>query len=155
MKLCEIVNMKKKFFKKYVIQKVKNIAFLICRQMSNQKVKKLNMGLSSSVKTICCQIIFSHFQNKELFFSYRTRMNKLKYNFKGKHCEEKCKCGQELTNLHLYECRILNNSLRTVTYSKLFDGRLCEMKYIIGILKENMKIHEEYTQDQDSSPLSH
>jgi hypothetical protein len=88
-------------------------------------------------------------------FSYRTRMNKLKYNFKGKNCEEKCKCGQELTNLHLYECRILNNSLRTVTYSKLFDGRLCEMKYIIGILKENMKIHEEYTQDQDSSPLSH
>ena len=82
-------------------------------------------------------------------------MNKISHNFQGNNIEDNCKCGQELTNIHLYECTILNNSNKTAEFLKLFDGRLCEMKYIAGILEQNMKEHKKFTQAQDTPPLSH
>ena len=87
-------------------------------------------------------------------FSYRSRMNNLKYNFKGNKIEEKCQCGEDMTNSHVYVCHALNNSKRKVQYSKIFDGRLYELKYVITILRKNLKKHERFTQAQDFSPLS-
>ena len=54
-------------------------------------------------------------------------MNILEYNFPGRQpVTEKCKCGEAKDNKHLYECQILNSSERTVTYDKIFGGRLIE-----------------------------
>ena len=77
-------------------------------------------------------------------------MNLLKYNFFGnQEVSEKCRCGLEMTNIHLYECENLNSSIKKVPYTKLFNGRICEMKYLIEILNENQKKHEQFTQAQD------
>ena len=81
--------------------------------------------------------------------------NNLKYNYSNTNILEKCQCEENVTNLHLYECRMLHESERTVDYSKIFNGRLCEMKYIIDILLKNQNKHERFTQAQDITPLSH
>ena len=83
-------------------------------------------------------------------------MNNLKYNFPGKEpVTEKCKCGEVMENSHLYECKILNNSEKKVSYDKIFSGRLIEMKNVINILTENEVKHEYYTQAQEVILLSH
>ena len=76
-------------------------------------------------------------------------MNKLSYNFQGSGKVELCQCEEEVTNSHLYEFKILNNIERKVLYSKIFEGRLCEMKYILNILLENQNKLELLTLAQD------
>ena len=88
-------------------------------------------------------------------FSLRARMNNLSYNFQGNSRIEYCQCKSEITNSHLYECKTLNNIERRIPYSKLFEGRLCEMKYIVKIFMENQNKLELFTQAQDISSLSH
>ena len=80
-------------------------------------------------------------------------MNKIGHNFKGNNIEENCKYGQELTTIHLYECTILNTSNRNVDF--FLNIWLCEMKYIAGILEQNMRERKKFTQAQDAPPLSH
>ena len=84
-------------------------------------------------------------------FSYRARMNKLKYNFSGSNNKEFCECESEMTNSHLYECPKLNSSIKKVPYIKIFENRLCEMKSILNILQENQETHDKFTQAQDNS----
>ena len=93
-------------------------------------------------------------QEQRTIFSFRARMNKLSYNFQGSGKVELCQCEEELTNIHLYECQILNNIERKVPYNKIFEGRLCEMKYIVNMLLENQNKVEIFTQAQDISSLS-
>ena len=83
-------------------------------------------------------------------FSYRSKMNNLQYNFPGNKLIEICPSGTERTNQHLYECLRLNSMAKRVSYNKLFEGRLAEMKYIVKILEEN-KIKFESPQAQNSS----
>ena len=69
-------------------------------------------------------------EDQRNIFSYRTRMNPLKYNYsENQQVSEKCRCGIEMTNIHLYECENLNSSIKKVPYTKLFSGRICELKY--------------------------
>ena len=95
-------------------------------------------------------------QDQMNLFSYRTRMNQLKYNFsENKQVTDKCKCGMDMTNSYLYDCKHLNNSLKKAPYNNIFNGRVCEMKYLIELLNENQKKHEVYTQAQDINLSSH
>ena len=94
-------------------------------------------------------------QEQRAIFSFRTRMNHLKYNYSSTNTLEHCKYGSEMTNIHLYEYKMLDNSERTVDYSKMFNGRLCEMKYLINILLRNLNQHDQFPQAQDHTPSSH
>ena len=95
----EIVNMKKKLFKKYVIQKVKNIAFLNLLANVKSKGQEIKYGPELQCQDYLMPNNVLTLPEQRTIFSKRARM-KLKYNIKGKNCEEKCKCGQELTTLH-------------------------------------------------------
>ena len=77
-------------------------------------------------------------------------MNKFQYNFPGTNEKEFCECGIEITNLHLYECAMLNRNKKTVPYMSIFESRLCEIIAILNILRENQEKHEKFTQAQDS-----
>ena len=80
---------------------------------------------------------FLTLKEQQEIFSYRTRMNKFQYNFPGTNEKEFCECGIEITNLHLYECAMLNRNKITVPYMKIFERRLCEMEAVLNILIEN------------------
>ena len=87
------------------------------------------------------------YEQREIF-SYRVRMNKLKYNFSNKYIDL-CQCQSTLDNEHLYECTLLNSDMKKYEYSALYNGTIKEQKYIINILINNMKKHEEFTLAQD------
>ena len=93
-------------------------------------------------------------QEQRAIFAFRTRMNFIKNNFKGNNSIEYCQCESEMTNKHLYECILLNNSEKKIPYETLFEGRLCELKYIVNILLENQEKPERFTLAQESKPLS-
>ena len=48
------------------------------------------------------------FSEQKLLFAYRSRTNKLKYNYSTNEELELCQFGVEITNEHLYYCRELN-----------------------------------------------
>ena len=149
-----ITLMKKHIFKKHVIKKVRNKAFQYLLAQIKSKGKGIEYGEELKCQGYLLPNTILTLEEQREIFSYRSRMNKLSYNYKGNKIEEKCKCGLQITNEHLYYCKVLNNSNKTVEYSKIFNGRLCEMKYVINILKENHKKHENFTQAQDISPSS-
>ena len=68
-------------------------------------------------------------------------MNNIKNNFKGNNLVEYCRCDSKLYNKQVYECIVLNNSEKKIPY----EGRLCELKYIVNMLKENQEKHERFT----------
>ena len=76
-------------------------------------------------------------------------MNNLSYNSQVNYTTEYCECKSEMTNNHLYECNILNSEKRRIPYEKIFEGRLCEMQYIINILIKNQNKFELLTLAQD------
>ena len=76
-------------------------------------------------------------------------MNFIKNNFKGNNSNEYCQCESEMTNKHLYKCIFLNKSEKKIPYETIFEGRLCELKYIVNILLENQEKHERFTMAQE------
>ena len=72
----------------------------------------------------------------------------LNYNYnKTEHCH----CETEMTNNHFYECEMLNRDDRKIPYEKIFEGRLCEIQYIINILIKNQNKFELLTLAQNST----
>jgi hypothetical protein len=125
----DISFMKKQTFKKYVMKKVNIIAFQYLLSRIKSKGQEIKYGQKLECQGYLLPNNILTLQDQRDIFSYRSRMNKLEYNYKGNNIEEKCYCGKDMTNIHLYECQVLNNSERKVQYSKIFDGRLCELKY--------------------------
>ena len=104
---------------KYLLSKIKS------------KGKEINYGNELKCQQYLKPNSILTFEQQISIFSYRSRMNKLQYNYPGNKRTETCPCGIELVNQHLYECQTLNSSEKKVNYSKIFDGRLNEMKYVV------------------------
>ena len=63
-------------------------------------------------------------------------MNHIQIYFPENKINQICQCETEMSNEHLYEYNLLNISKKKVDYSKMFEGRLCGIKYLVNILKE-------------------
>ena len=139
----EISNMRKQTYKKMVNEKVKLSAFQYLLSKIKSKGKEINYNSLFQCQGYLLPNNFLSLKEQREIFSYRTRMNNLKYNFPGSNDQEFCECGLEILNLHLYECKQLNSSIRIVPYVKIFERRLCEMKSIVNILipRKARKIH--------------
>ena len=84
------------------------------------------------------------FDEQKQIFAFRSRMNKLQYNYPGNKQTELCQCGVDMTNEHLYYCNVLNegNKLQD-KYEQIFKGNLTKQKLILDILEHNIKKHEQ------------
>ena len=151
----EITNMRKHTYQKMVNEKVKLSAFQYLLSKIKSKGKEINYNSLFQCQAYLLPNNFLSLKEQREIFSYRTRMNNLKYNFPGSNDQEFCECGLEITNLHLYECNQLNSTIRIVPYVNIFERRLCEMKSIVNILMKNQEKHDKFTQAQEISPLSH
>ena len=90
------------------------------------------------------------FSEQKLLFAYRSRTNKLKYNYPAYEELELCQCGVEITNEHLYYCSELNQgNIEQDTYERIFDGTFIEQKRILKILETNMTKHIKFTSAQE------
>ena len=151
----EITLTKKNYFNKLVNKKVKVVAFKYLLLKVKSKGKEIVYQKNLQCQTYLLPNNVLTIQEQRAVFSFRTRMNCLKNNYKGNNVVEYCQCDSEISNKHLYECMVLNNTKKKVPYETIFEGRLCELKYIVNILLENQEKHERFTLAQESYPLSH
>ena len=145
----EITHMKKHKYQTLVNEKVRTSAFQYLLSKVKSKGKEINYRSLFQCQEYLLPNNFLTLNEQREIFSYRTRMNKLKYNFSGNNDKEFFEYGVEMTNLHLYECLKLNRNNKTVPYVKIFERRPCEMKSILNILQQNQAKHNEFTQAQD------
>ena len=146
----EIAHMKKPLYQKLVNEQVVSSAFKYLLSKIKSKGKEIDYYNIFQCQGYLLPNTFLTLKEQCEVFSYRTRMNKLKYNFPGTNEKEVCACSIEMANMHLYECLKLNRNKKTVPYVKIFEGRLCEMKTILNILHENQEKHDKFTQAQES-----
>ena len=146
----EIPCMKKPLYQKLVNDKVMSSAFKYLLSKVKSEGKEIEYKNIFQCQGYLLPNTFLTLTEQRAVFSYRTRMNKLKYNFPGTNENKICECGTEMTNQHLYECSKLNRNKKTVSYVKIFETRLCEMKSILNILIENQEKHDKFTQAQES-----
>ena len=133
------------YFKRIVKKKVRTAAFEYLVKKIKSKGKKIKYKSDFECQAYLKPNKMLTLQEQRTIFSFRARMNNLSYNFQGNNQIEYCQCGKEMTNCHLYECKIFNQSDRRIPYNNIFEGRICEMKYIINILIENQNKFEVFT----------
>ena len=98
------------------MEKVRKKAFQNLVENIKSKGQEFKFGLELKCQGYLLPNSILTLQDQRNIFSYRARMSNISHNFKGNKIEEKCQCGQELTNIHLYECSILNPSRTIVEY---------------------------------------
>ena len=133
------------------LHKQRFFTFFLCKKLAyKSKGKEINYNNLFQCQGYLLPNNMLNLKEQREIFSYRARMNRLKYNFSGSNNKELCECKSEMTNSHLYECLKLNGSIKNVPYIKIFENRLCEMKSILNILQENQETHDKFTQAQDN-----
>ena len=73
-------------------------------------------------------------------FSYRSEMNEVSLKFKEYQEFKTCFCNEELNNIHICQCTILNNrEYPENKYEELMNGTLHKQKYFFNIMKKNLE----------------
>ena len=74
-------------------------------------------------------------------FSYRSDMNEVNLKFKNYQEYKICVCNEELNNINIFQCQILNideNSKHT--YRELLNGTLHQKKALLNKMKKNLEL---------------
>ena len=149
----QIKNMKNLNFQKIVKSKMEKRAHAYLINKIKSKGKGIDYGDCFKMQPYLMPNRILTLEDQIDIFSYRARMNNLKYNTKGTSEIEYCLCSQEITNEHLLCCNLLNKDKpHFYTYDEFLNGCLIKKKHIINILRNNMIKHLEFSQDQDKIP---
>ena len=141
--------MRKSQFKLLVSKKIKTLAFNYLISKVKSKGKEIQYGDDFRCQNYLLPNKVLTLEDQLNIFAYRTRMNNLEYNFASNNCLQVCVCKNQMTNEHLYSCRILNTEENNyILYNTLFQGTLTEKKKIIIILNKNMNKFEQITKAQ-------
>ena len=111
------------YFKRIVKKKVRTAAFEYLVKKIKSKGKKIKYKSDFECQAYLKPNKMLTLQEQRTIFSFRARMNNLSYNFQGNNQIEYCQCGKEMTNCHLYECKIFNQSDRRIPYNNIFEER--------------------------------
>ena len=146
--------MKKQAYMRNSDKKIRKYAFNYLKSKIKSKGNEIEYGEDLKCQAYLLPNNILTLEEQRIIFSYRSRMNQLKYNFQGTNYPEQCKCGTLITNEHLYYCKLLNNNkIVDLKYENICNGILQDQQTIIHILNQNMMKHEEFTLAQDC-PLS-
>ena len=146
----EIQVMQKSKYVSIVESKIRSAAFTYLKNSIKSKGKEITYGDLLGCQTYLLPNKILTFEEQKLLFAYRSRMNKLNYNYPGNKETQLCQCGEEMNNEHLYYCSVLNEGhVIQDKYEQIFNGNLTEQKRILDILEQNMKKHELSTSAQD------
>ena len=86
---------------------------------------------------------------KRKMFKFRTRMNLIPANFSSTNWELRCEkpCSENLTNEHIYNCKILNEKEENeIQYKNIFNGTIFEKIKAMNLMNqkyEKMKLKNE------------
>ena len=151
MSFDEISKMKQQAFMKIVDNKLRKTSLIYLKSKVKSKGSEIKYGNELKCQSYLLPNHILTLSEQREIFAYRSRMNNLKYNFPGTNDQEQCKCQNQLTNEHLYQCTLLNNNeIPDLPYENIFNGTIQDQKKIIHILNKNIYKHEELTLAQDS-----
>ena len=140
---------------KIVSIKLRKIASIYLKSKIKSKGSEINYGDELKCQAYLLPNYILTLSEQREIFSYRSRMNNLNYNFPGTNKEEQCICLHQLTNEHIYRCKLLNNEIiPDLKYENIFNGIVQDQKKILHILNKNICKYEELTLAQDN-PLSY
>ena len=100
----EIKILKLTHFMNIVKKKSEGVAFKYLLRKIKSKGKEIDFGSELKCQKYLLPNRILTWEEQVQIFSYRSRMNELKYNFGG---EDACICGIRLDNEHLMKCEIL------------------------------------------------
>ena len=144
----EIKVLKINYFMNIVKKNSQEIAFKYLHRKIKSKGKEIDFGSELKCQKYLLPNRILTWDEQVQIFSYRSRMNELKYNFGG---EDLCICGSRLDNEHLFNCEVLSEGKPSNTeYKLIFNGSIKQQKDIIQILNRNMKTLKKFTLAQDS-----
>ena len=88
---------------------------------------------------------FLTLEQQRTMFSLRCSMNKISPNFGDKQKQCGTSCGSIISNEHIYNCHILNNSEKPqYKYDKIYNGFLKEKVFVLEHMNRNMIRREQY-----------
>ena len=140
----QIKDMAKNKFKILVKEKCNQAAFayLIEKQKSGSKGREIKYSCLETADYLLPQARISIKDQREIF-SIRSRTNPLGANMgKIEYCETKC--GEILTNSHIFQCCVLNMENQNSDMDKVLNGCTSEKITCLRIWRENMKKREKY-----------
>ena len=141
----EIRKMKIQKYQNIVDSKIKIAAFIYLKSKIKSKGKEIIYGDQLTCQNYLLPNTILTFKEQKSIFSFRSRSNKLTYNYPGNKEKELCECGVNITNEHLYNCLMLNQGkIVEDNYEQIFNGTLSEQKQVLNILEQNMNKHEDY-----------
>ena len=121
---------------KYLLRKIKS------------KGKEIDLGSELKCQKYLLPNRILTWEEQVQIFSYKSRLNELKYNFAG---EDPSICGIRLDNEHLMKWEILcEGKPSNQEYSLIFNGSIKQQKDIMQTLNRNMKTLKKFTLAQDT-----
>ena len=147
-------------YKNYIKQRIRNAAFsyLSRKQESHSKVKDIKYE-KLEIQTYFTSPLFSNTEVR-LLFALRSRYIDCKANFRNKYSKDNLLCQicakSEETQIHIFECEILKNKLKSeeilkdkAEYNDLFkDAR--RQKVIVTIFTKLLDIRKTILHQQQS-----
>ena len=137
----EVRAIKKNQYEKIVNEKVKAEAFQYLKKKIKSKGSSIKYGDRLEMQDYMKPNKVLTFADQIELFSYRSDMNDVNLKFKNIEEYKKCVCNEDLNNIHLFQCNILNNDEcgKTYTYEELLNGTLHQQKDLLNIMKKNLE----------------
>ena len=132
-------------FKRMVKNKCRSVAF---KQLMAAKLHHSKMSLLSYSELRIQKYLVDksfHIGDAKLMFSFRTRMAKVRDNYKNSQNDLHCPlCGQDAdTQEHLLDCEKIHRSRPNVLYNDLFGDDCSSVRQTFDALKNSLRNRED------------
>ena len=75
--------------------------------------------------------------DQRYIFAIRNRMIEIEHNFRKQLLEEKCICGEQITQQHIYSCQNYDKNIEYLPYERIFEENVNIQKQIYLRFKKN------------------
>ena len=90
-------------YRNIVESKIKIAAFIYLKAKVKSKGKEIICGDQFTCQNYVLPNTILTFKEQKSIFSYRSRSNKIKYNYPGNKEKKLCQCRVDITNEHSYK----------------------------------------------------
>ena len=80
--------------------------------------------------------------DQRYIFAIRNRMIEIEHNIRKQLLEERCICGEQQTQKHIYLCENEDNNIRCLPYERIFEDNVNIQKQIYLRFKKNYEIRK-------------
>ena len=121
--------------------------YLKAKQQKSSKGKEIKYKNQPEMQDYLLPNELLTLEKQRKLFKFRSRMNFLPSNFPSSNSKLECEspCNKNLTNKHLYECKLLNeNDQNEQNYEKIFNGTIDEKNRDLSVLEKKYEKLKKY-----------